>query len=444
MRTATELRAQREALIVEARKILNEMEDNADPKKLADLEKRHDAAMAELDKLDAELRRFEKTEQQERLSANYRAGLDDSADSARRAAMRPMPGDSDTHGVDYGNEFRGSAWRDDKGAEVRVLARSQPLATERWDGPSLGDCLRAMVVGPRNEAERRALSEGTDSAGGYTVPKPLALIFIDRLRAASVVMRAGATTVDMTSDTLAIARLATDPTMSWRLENAEITASDPTFERVLLDAKSLAGLVKVSRELIEDSINIGAMLENAFIQAAAVEFDRACLYGSGSSGEPTGLALTSGINEVDNTVTYTNGGILGMDTLIDATFEAATDNAPPATAMIWHPRTGKQVAKLKDGQGQYLPLAEPVAAIPNKLVTTSMSIAETAGSSTDSSSVLMGYFPDMFIGLRSQLRIELLKERFGEFLQYGFVAHLRGDMQLAHKLSFTRIKGVRG
>lgn len=441
--TASELRAKRAALIADARQLLNEIEDNADAKKIAEIEKRHDQTMAELDEIDASLRRFEKTEQQERLNSNYRAGIEEGVDSARRASMRPLPDDVTVPGIDDGESYvTRSGWSDRKArdAEVRVLTPRQSFATERYDGPSLGECLRAMIVGPRNDAEKRALSEGTDSAGGFTVPTPLAAIYIDKLRAASVVMRAGATTVDMTSETLAIARLATDPTMAWRLENAEINASDPTFERVLLEAKSLAGLVKVSRELLEDSVNIAAILENAFVQAAALEFDRACLYGDPGNDEPTGVVKVSGVNTITNL--SPDGGTVDPDKLVDAVFAGPENNAPSPTAMIYHPRTGKTMAKLKDGQGLPLRYPEEVASVP-KLMTTSIPITETVGASTDCSSVITGYFPHMLVGLRSALRIEVLKERYGEFMQYGFVAHMRGDVQLAQKKSFTWLKGIR-
>ena len=440
--TVKELRAERERVIASARRNLDDMEACNDEKKLLELQKLHDANMAAFDKIDEQLKRYERVEEQERMNANYRAGLDDGVNAARSASLRPIPDDVTYGGVDGEAWVTRSGWSDTKknNAEVRVLTPRESFATERYDGPSLGECLRALILGPRNDAERRALSEGTDSAGGFTVPTPLAAIYIDKLRAASVVMRAGATTIDMTSETLAIARLATDPTMTWRLENAEVSASDPTFERVLLEAKSMAGLVKVSRELLEDSVNIAAILENAFVQAAAVEFDRACLYGDPDDDEPTGVVETSGITVITNL--SPDGGSLDTNKLVDAVFAGPENNAPAPTAMIYHPRTGKTIAKIKDGQG--LPLIYPteVANVP-KMMTTSIPITETLGANSDCSSIITGYFPHMLVGIRTGLRIDVLKERYGEFMQYGFLAHMRGDMQLAQKKSFAHIRGIR-
>jgi HK97 family phage major capsid protein len=441
MPTSNELRQKRTKIIADARALLAEIEGETDPKELADLEKRHDALLAELDKVDAQLARHDKLETQERLDATYRAGQRDGSDEQRRAAMRPRPGDGTARAADDGGIYVGAraGWSDKKGAEVRVLSRGQAFATDEYEGPGLGDCLRAMITGPRNDAEKRALEEGTTSAGGFTVPTPLAAIYIDKLRAASVVMQAGAQTVDMTSETLSIARLATDPTFAWRAESDEISASDPTFERVLFEAKSLAALVKVSRELLDDSVNVGAMLENAFIQAAAVAFDAAALYGASGGDNPVGVALTSGINSVD--MGNDGAALNGYDDIIDALYELELDNAPAPTAMALHPRTNRDFRKQKDGNGDPLRWPTDVASIP-RLPTTAVPINETQGASNAASSIILGHFPHLMIGLRSSLRIEVLRERYGEFLQFGFVAHMRGDVQLAHKASFCRIKGI--
>lgn len=333
-----------------------------------------------------------------------------------------------------------TGWADRSGTEIRVLAPSDSFAERsRHDGPGLGAVLRALVTGPRNDAERRALSEGTDSAGGYTVPTPLAAEFIDRLRAASVCIRAGARTVPLTSETLSIARLETDPTMAWRAENAAIGESDPTFGRVQFQARSLAGLVRVSRELLEDSVNIEAMLMNAFVQQTAVEFDRGCLYGSGSSDEPTGIGVLSGVTEVSM---GTNGGALAdFDEIIDTIYAMQLANAGDPSAMIYHPRTAAALAKLKDANSNPLSVPEMVAKVP-KLATTSVPIDQTQGTAVNASSVLVGDYKRMLIGLRSHLRIEVLKERYADSHQYGFVAFLRGDVQVEHKAAFAKLVGI--
>ena len=234
-----ELERNRLDLIAEARSAVDAIRDNTDSKAERTLEQRHNKAMQDLDAnlLDIEA---------EKLSG---------ADDERRASQRPFGSDVTTSGCDDGSNWLAGAsneWRAKDGSPVRVLRPNETMAERRSDSISVGDVIRAKITGPRNDAERRALSEGVDSAGGFTVPTPLASSFIDLMRAKTVVSRAGAVTVPMESETLAIARLVSDPDVDWRAENASIAEGDPTFDRVTFQAKSLAGMLKISRELAED------------------------------------------------------------------------------------------------------------------------------------------------------------------------------------------------
>lgn len=342
--------------------------------------------------------------------------------------------------ADWSETATSTGWVDAKGAPVRVLKPGDLWAERKGEGIALGDAVRAMITGPRNEHEVKALSEGTTTAGGFTVPAPLATWYIDRLRAQSVAIRAGALTVPMDSATLAIARLETDPTIAWRAENSAIAEGDPTFGRALLQAKSLAGIVKFSRELLADTVNAGAMIEQAMLQTMALELDRAAIYGDGTSNSPTGIIATSGINEVSM---GTNGAQLAnYDKPIDALYELALDNVANVSAGIMHPRTAASLAKLKDGQNNPLTVPDMVAKVP-MLATTAAPIAETQGTSSDCSSIVFGDFSHLLIGMREEINIRVLTEAFAGVGQVAILVHCRADVALARAASFCRLKGIR-
>lgn len=427
-----ELERDRLTIMDEARSILREMDAEKDAGKLRDLERKHDIAMRSLDlnKLDIE---------QEELS---------SRDEDERVKRRPgMGGTGTAYGSDDGSSDFARAWAgegrsewvDQDGKTVRVLDNTERFADTRQRGNALGDTVRALITGPRNEAEQRALAEGTNSAGGYTVPTPLASWFIDRLRSQSVAVRAGARTVPMDSKTLSIARLETDPTIGWRAENATIAQGDPTFGVVTLSAKSLAGIVKVSRELLQDSVNVGEILENALAQAMALEMDRAAIWGSGASNQPTGVVNTAGINTVSM---GTDGAALtDYDPLIDAIYELHADNVPNPTAGIHHPRTGRELAKLKDADGNPLGVPGMVSNIP-LLATTAAPIDDTQGTATDASSIVYGDFRQMFLGMRESINIMVLDQLYAEDGQIGLAVHARMDVQLAQPKAFCELAGI--
>lgn len=259
-------------------------------------------------------------------------------------------------------------WVDKKtGKTVKVYAPSEKMAAstadERKSGVTLGGVL-AGLLGGRRTPEISAALEGESTPGGWTVPGYLSVEFIDRLRAASTVVRAGAQNFKLPSGgDIEMVRVVSDPLVVWRGENDDIGDSDPNFDHLVFKAKSLSTLVKCSYELLNDSLNIEDILTTTLVNAMAGELDRAGLLGSGVGYEPRGLNNTVGINSVSM---GTNGSQPGnYDNLLDAIYEMELDNTPSASAMIWHPRTARTYRKLKDTTNQPLVAPAPVLSLPN-------------------------------------------------------------------------------
>ena len=72
-----------------------------------------------------------------------------------------------------------------------------------------------------------------------------------------------------------------------------------------------------------------------------------------------------------------------------------------------------------------------------------MPVNLTVGTSTDCSEVYTGQWDQCWIGVRTDLRILPLRERFIDSGQYGFLAWLRADVQLAQPAAFVVDTGVR-
>src|SRR3569623_113518 len=257
-----------------------------------------------------------------------------------------------------GNErTQETGWHTKDGRPVNVLARDQKLtdlpSNDRGgDRPRVGfgQAIKAMALGTQNADIRATLSEGTDSAGGYTVPNYLLSRLIDKMRSKTVSIRAGAQTVMLDTDQTTIARLASDPVAGWRLENAAIAESDPTFEALTFTARSLAVLVKISRELLEDSINLEDALMNAFSASMAISLDRVALFGTGTAPEPRGVSNASSIGSLSM---GTNGAALAnYDKLLDLQQTLQDANAADITGLIMAQRTSTPFAKMKDSTGQ--------------------------------------------------------------------------------------------
>lgn len=309
-----------------------------------------------------------------------------------------------------------------------AYARNRGDGSDPLRGLTEAAFLRSMVAGAQTDIERRALAEGSDSAGGYTVPSALAARMIDRLRAASVVFRAGAVAAPLESDHNTIAKVASDPVPAWRVENAAITESEPTFAQVQLVPRSLAVIVRVSRELLEDSVNIGTALPEVIASAMAAELDRVALLGTGVAPQPLGVLNFTGL-----TTTTVTAGALSYGKLLAARSALRGQNSD-ATAFIMSARDEGILSALTDSTGQPLNLPPAIANTP-MLSTTALPL--DLGTGDDEAPVFAGDWSKLLIGIRSGLRIEVLRERYADLHQYAFVAHLRADIAAEHEAAFT-------
>lgn len=341
-------------------------------------------------------------------------------------------------------DFDGEVWRDREGRHIPVLAKRHRLAelaptdTAALD-LGVGGYLRALALGPQTELERRVLGQGTIGAGGALVPAPLAAQLIDVMRARSVSIEAGAQTVPMTSQTLAIARQLTDPAAAWRNENAVIAESDPTFDRVTLTARSLAVRFNVSRELLEDGQNTAEAAGAILAGAMAAALDRAVLVGSGSAPEPQGIRGTTGIQSQEMAA---NGAALAnWSKVLDVVRDLEAANAGTVSAMVAAPRTARAIYGFQASDNQPLQPPPRLAGIP-LMVSTAMPINETQGNATNASTILLGDFAQVMIGVRTALQVSVLDQRYAELGQVGMVAWLRADVQIARPAALGRLIGV--
>ena len=121
------------------------------------------------------------------------------------------------------------------------------------DAYTAGQFLAAVGGNAKAQEFMAAQSEGTDSEGGFTVPTPLASELINLVEDYGVA-RSVCRRVVMGALTWSVPKLLGHATVYYPNEAQAITESDLTFGQVSLTAKKMAGLVKMSTEISEDSI----------------------------------------------------------------------------------------------------------------------------------------------------------------------------------------------
>jgi HK97 family phage major capsid protein/HK97 family phage prohead protease len=345
--------------------------------------------------------------------------------------------------VVLGREDRMSEWQ----AERRTRSTFTDDDARHF---SLGRAVRGMVTGDWSDAEleQRALAEGVDSMGGFVTPEQLSAQVIDRIRAQAQVLNAGATTVPMDSDKLSIPRLAGQITAQWKVENAPVVESDPSFERVSFEAHTLPVLTRISMELFEDMSAAAAdRITQELTSAVALGLDWAALYGTGVDPEPLGLRNQPGVElrpvlDADGAAAPNGAHLYGYAELIRTVAAVRRRNVNP-NAAIYSPRTAENLALLTDTTGQSLqvpPYLRDVAFLES----TQVRDDQVVGTSNDASDVFVGRWSDLLIGVRPSIgvRVRQLNERYADNMQVGLLAWIRADVQVAHPESFEVLEGV--
>lgn len=329
-------------------------------------------------------------------------------------------------------------------ASRHMLAPSDRLVQavhSTFDESSPAKALRGIITGRWNDAQREQLAVAGSGTGGFTMSPELSAWFIDKARANSVCIAAGAKTFTMQTAEMRVPRLTSDATAYWRTELQAITESDPGFGALQLSAKTVACLVPCSVELLEDSPHAAEMITNSIAKTIGLAIDRALLEGSGAASEPMGLWTEP------NVQSYAVSALISPDHLSHAVRLCRAANHEP-NAVIWSARTAGQYDKLKTGDGAYFSSTgvgpASVNALP-KFVSTQ--ISETDGGGTDSHAYV-GNFAEMAIALRTTMNLEMFREGYstsGSAVQKLMVyvrAYARMDSYIARPDAFVKLTGL--
>ena len=122
--------------------------------------------------------------------------------------------------------------------------------------------------------------------------------FIDVLRNKSSVMNAGATMLRGLQGNVVIPKKTAASSAAWiATEGGNSSESEFTVGSVTMSPKVIGGHTEMTRLMLQQSsLDVENLVRNDLSEAIALAIDLGALAGSGSSGQPTGISATSGIN----------------------------------------------------------------------------------------------------------------------------------------------------
>jgi HK97 family phage major capsid protein len=400
-----ELRDQRGKLIADARAILNKAEAE---KRSATTEEtgQFDTMMNQVGVLGDEIRRHEALAEAERTAAaQVAAGLDSATGEARGKAADPDV------------EFRTKAF-----CKLLVEGRGA-LQADEW----------------------RALQADSDTAGGFIVTPEQFVAGLIKNVDDMVFIRQRATKYRIpTAASLGVPTLATDASdAEWTTELA--TGSEDSalaFGKRKLNPHPMAKRIKVSETLMRMSA-----------QAERIVMDRLS-YKFGVTQEK-GFMTGSGVNQALGVFTASNDGITTArdistgNAATTVTFDGLTNAKYSLKGQYWnrsdwmfHRDVLSQIAKLKDGDGQYIWRESVRDGEPDRLLGRPVIMSEFAPNTMTTGQYvgILGDFSNYWIADALDLQIKRLNELYAETDQVGFIGRLSTDGMPVLAEAFARVK----
>lgn len=300
-----------------------------------------------------------------------------------------------------------------------------------------------MVWQKLSGVEQKALSEGTDTAGGFLVPPDLQAEMLVRT-AQMAVIRQRARVQPTSRDVLRYPMVAANTGSGlgsiyssgfvggWVGETPAFTETDPAFGLFDVPIRKLRVATKLSNDFVADSaVNILAFVAQNGAENMALTEDRGFILGDGGSLQPRGI-LNSSITTVDvegstaNLIINTVSAAGSVPKIISLVYAVPAQYTRNASWVMCRAIEGKTFA-LVDANAR--PMWQPMAVsglssgAPRTLVGYPIDNSDWVPTDgTDTNQVyIFGDLSSYIIAQRAQISSVVLRERFADTDQIGII-----------------------
>lgn len=333
--------------------------------------------------------------------------------------------------------------KDDK-RDDKKEGRKSPRGTDEYR--QAFDRFLRGGMGALTGEEVRALQADADTSGGYIVTPEQ---FVNELIKGvdnMVFIRQKATKYQVPSAaSLGVPTLDADPDdADWTTElgtgNEDSTMA---FGKRKLEPHPFAKRIKVSNDLIRmATMNPEALVRTRLAYKFAVTEEKGFLTGTGA-GQPLGVftASASGISTGRDVSTGNTATSITFDGLIESKYSLKGQYWNRAD-WLFHRDAVKQIAKLKDGDGQYIWRESVRAGEPDTLLGRPLMMSEYAPNTFTTGLYvgLLGDFSNYWIADALDVQIQRLVELYAATNQVGFIGRAAADGMPVLEEAFARVK----
>jgi HK97 family phage major capsid protein len=260
-----------------------------------------------------------------------------------------------------------------RSASPAYVIKEELTYSERTAGNFLNDAMKAQfgndyearerIQRHQNEMSVEMRAASTSSFDGLVVPQYLVDLYAPLARAGRPFADAARKhTMPQQGMSVVISRITTGTDVAYQTsQNTAAVTQDPDDTTLTVNINTIAGQNSVSKQALMRGYNIENIVLGDLIRAYNTKLDNSLLNGTGSNGQPLGLAgMTTGILV---TYTATTGTVAGVfPKIADAIQQVQSTIFASPNAIIMHPRRlGFFLAGL-DGSNR--PLVVPTANNP--------------------------------------------------------------------------------
>lgn len=336
-------------------------------------------------------------------------------------------------------------------AENKKLARERQMGEQGKPEPKTdkSELFAKALTGSASHIQqyKNEMTLVTDGTAGYlTAP----VEFVNRLIKGldnDVFMRRISTVVGPIgqAQSLGFPYVATDAAdVAWTTEVAQAAEEATlTFGRREFKPNRLAKRVKISETLMRHAPNPDKTVLDRILYKLAMAQESAYMTGDGSA-KPLGIftANASGINTDRDISTGNTATTVTFDGLMNAKYNVKGQYMRNA-AWVMHRDLCKMLAKIKDGDGQYVWQPSVVAGQPDMLLGAPVNMSEYAPN-TFTTGLYVAVYGDFKNGYwicdSDGLYIKVLNELYSEYNEIGYIVNYFGDGAPVLPEAFSRVK----
>lgn len=281
------------------------------------------------------------------------------------------------------------------------------------------------------------MAESTTTASDLTAEQ-VQKILVKPLEQKSIFLAGGVRYFDTNGSQVRIPKLGgpTDP--QWHGENEQITEVDPEFDELTLlpsTMKSIKVITRFSNELARQSVvSLDAALRDRLVTDVAAKLDGQLLSATGD-----GITIPKGLFAYTGVQNIAVGGVLELDTLLDAWGLALAANVNTGSLKwVLSPEQFTELRKIKATDGNYIVNADPTADATFRLFGSPVLVT----SRVPAGSAALVDFSQIAVARDLNPTVKVLDQTFADFDQLALRVVARYDAAPMNPEAIVTLTGI--